>query len=231
MTLGEPARRSTLVEFGDLKCPVCKAFSEEVIPQVIESKVRGGSARIEFRNYTIIDAESTPAGAAAIAAGEQGRGWDFVELFYRNQGNEPIHYVTDEFLTAIATKAGVPDIARWNRERKSKRILAEVARTTRGSRKARFRRDAVVRGRRPGDRRPGSARDFLESAGNRRSDRRKRGLVGGLSAGRDGRLLPKRARVDITTIIVRWIRLIGGVSQIRREASALPQHQRPDDRR
>lgn len=130
MTLGEPGARATLVEFGDLKCPVCKAFSEEVIPEVIESKVRTGTARIEFRNYTIIDAESTPAGAAALAAGEQGRGWNFVELFYRNQGSEIAHYVTDEFLTAIARKAGVPDISRWNRERRSRRILAEVARTT-----------------------------------------------------------------------------------------------------
>ena len=130
MTLGEPGARVTLVEFGDLKCPVCKAFSEEVIPRVIESKVRDGSARIEFRNYTIIDAESTPAGAAAIAAGEQGRGWDFLELFYRNQGSETDSYVTDEFLTAIAKKAGVRDIARWNRERKSKRVLTEVALTT-----------------------------------------------------------------------------------------------------
>jgi protein-disulfide isomerase len=130
MTLGEPGARVTLVEFGDLKCPVCKAFSEEVVPQVIESKVRGGAAKIEFRNYTIIDAQSTPAGAAALAAGEQGRGWDFVELFYRNQGNETEPYVTDEFLTAIAKQAGVPDIARWNRERRSRRVLAAVARTT-----------------------------------------------------------------------------------------------------
>jgi protein-disulfide isomerase len=130
LTLGEPGAQVTLVEFGDLKCPVCKAFSEEVIPQVIESKVRDGGAKIAFRNYTIIDAESTPAGAAAIAAGEQGRGWDFLELFYRNQGSETDPYVTDEFLTAIATKAGVRDIARWDRERKSKRVLAEVARTT-----------------------------------------------------------------------------------------------------
>jgi protein-disulfide isomerase len=130
MTLGEPGARATLVEFGDLKCPVCRAFSEDAIPQVIETQVRGGRARIEFRNFTIIDAESTPAAAAALAAGEQGRGWDFLELFYRNQGSETAHYVTDEFLTAVARKAGVANIARWNRERRSRRILAEVAATT-----------------------------------------------------------------------------------------------------
>jgi protein-disulfide isomerase len=130
MRLGEPQAKVTLVEFGDLKCPVCKAFSEQIVPPVIESQVRGGTAAIEFRNFTIIDAESTPAGAAALAAGEQGRGWNFVELFYRNQGLETDHYVSDEFLTAVAKNAGVKDIARWDRERQSSQILAQVKKTT-----------------------------------------------------------------------------------------------------
>ncbi len=130
LILGDPQAEVTLQEFGDLKCPVCKAFSEEIVPSVIESKVRSGEARIEFNNFTIIDEESTPAGAAAIAAGEQGRGWNFIELFYRNQGPETSSYVNDEFLTEIARGAGVPDIAKWNKERKSSATLAEVKRTT-----------------------------------------------------------------------------------------------------
>jgi protein-disulfide isomerase len=97
---------------------------------VIEGQVRNGEAKLSFNNYTIIGPQSTPAGAAAIAAGEQGRGWNFVELFYRNQGVEDSGYVTDAFLTAIARGAGVPDIDKWNADRKSKRALAEVAATT-----------------------------------------------------------------------------------------------------
>jgi protein-disulfide isomerase len=119
-----------LVEFGDLQCTGCKGYSENVLPQIVENQVRGGEARLDFRNYTVIGAESKPAGAAAIAAGEQGRGWNFVEIFYRNQGSEDSGYVTNEFLTAIAKAAGVPDIARWNAARKSERVLAEVARST-----------------------------------------------------------------------------------------------------
>jgi len=130
MVLGDPGAKVTLYEFGDLQCPVCKGFSEEILPPVIESQVRGGEAKIDFRNFTIIGPESTPAGAAAIAAGKQGRGWNFVELFYRNQGAEDSGYVTDEFLTAIARGAGVPDIAQWNEDRKSSQVLAEVKSTT-----------------------------------------------------------------------------------------------------
>lgn len=138
LVLGEPSAKATLVEFGDLQCPVCKAYSEEVIPGVIESRVRGGEAAIEFRNYTIISQQSTPAGAAAIAAGKQGRGWNFIELFYRNQGEEGSGYVTDEFLTSIAKGAGVPDIARWNEERKNKAIVREVEETTAEAQKLGF---------------------------------------------------------------------------------------------
>jgi protein-disulfide isomerase len=126
MTLGDPSAAVALVEFGDLQCPVCKGFAEEVIPEVIDSKVRGGEAKIEFRNFTIISEESVPAAAAAIAAGKQGRGWSFVELFYRNQGLEASGYVTDEFLTEIAKGAGVPSIARWNKDRKSRSVLSQV---------------------------------------------------------------------------------------------------------
>jgi protein-disulfide isomerase len=130
LTLGDPGAPVTLVEFGDLQCPVCKGFAEEVIPEVIDSRVRGGGAKIEFRNFTIISEESIPAAAAAIAAGEQGRGWDFIELFYRNQGIERSGYVTDEFLTEIARGAGVPDVEKWNDDRESQRILSEVSAET-----------------------------------------------------------------------------------------------------
>jgi protein-disulfide isomerase len=126
LVLGDPKAGVTLYEFGDLQCPVCKAFSEEIVPQVIDSEVRGGKAKLDFRNFTIISQESIPAAAAAIAAGRQGRGWNYVELFYRNQGTEASGYVTDEFMREIARGAGVPDIARWDRERKSAETIAEV---------------------------------------------------------------------------------------------------------
>jgi protein-disulfide isomerase len=138
LVLGELSAKVTLYEFGDLKCPVCKGFSEEIVPDVIDSKVRDGEAKIEFKNFTIIDEESTPAGAAAIAAGAQGRGWSFIELFYRNQGLETASYVTDAFLTEVAKGAGVPDIARWNKDRKSPKTVAEVESTTQEAEKLGF---------------------------------------------------------------------------------------------
>jgi protein-disulfide isomerase len=130
LIVGNPKAKVNLIEFGDLQCPVCKAFSEEVLPEVIENKVRNGKAKITFRNFTIIGPESLPAGAAAIAAGRQGRGWTFLELFYRNQGDENSGYVTDEFLTSIAKGAGVKDMAQWESEREEPDLREEVEGTT-----------------------------------------------------------------------------------------------------
>jgi protein-disulfide isomerase len=126
MVLGDSKAPVELIEFGDLQCPVCKAYAEEILPQVIEKKVRTGKARMVFNNFTIIGEQSLPAGAAALAAGEQGKGWDYLEIFYLNQGEENSGYADDAFLTAVAKAAGVPDIAKWNTERKSDKLVEEV---------------------------------------------------------------------------------------------------------
>jgi protein-disulfide isomerase len=130
LTIGRPDAPVHLFEYGDLQCPFCKAFSEAEIPPVIEGAVDAGKARITFRNLLIIGPDSLPAGAAAIAAGEQGRGWNYIETFYRNQGEENSGYVTADFLEAVARAAGVKDMATWNERRKSKAVGEEATKTT-----------------------------------------------------------------------------------------------------
>jgi len=128
MVLGDPRAPVELVEFGDLQCPFCKGYSEEILPPIVEGKVKQGQVKIDFRNFTIIGEQSVPAGAAALAAGEQGRGWNYVELFYRNQGAENSGYADDAFLKAVAKGAGVENIARWEEERQ--KLTPEVEKTT-----------------------------------------------------------------------------------------------------
>jgi protein-disulfide isomerase len=130
LVLGDASAPVELIEYGDLQCPICKQYSEEILPPIVEKQVKNGEVKVIFRNFIIISEESTPAGAAAIAAGTQGKGWDFIELFYRNQGKERSGYVTEEFLEAVAKAAGVKDMAKFNKERKSKKVLEEVARTS-----------------------------------------------------------------------------------------------------
>jgi protein-disulfide isomerase len=124
--LGEPDAPVKIYEFGDLQCPFCKANAEEVTPPIIETAVRNGEANITFRQYIIIGPESVPAGEAAIAAGAQGKAWNFIELFYRNQGEENSGYVTEDFIESIGKKSGIPDLAKWNQERKSHKYKKQI---------------------------------------------------------------------------------------------------------
>ena len=130
LTLGDPAAKAKLIEFGDLQCPICKEYAETVIPKLISGPVQQGKARIEFRNYLIIGPQSADAGAAAIAAGQQGRGWNYLELFYRNQGVENSGYADDSFLESVARAAGVPNIEEWNSARKSPAVKQEMTKTS-----------------------------------------------------------------------------------------------------
>jgi protein-disulfide isomerase len=117
--LGDANAPVTVTEFGDPQCPVCAAFSEQIAPELISSEVKSGTVKYQFQPYIIIGPDSKPAMRAALAAGEQGRFWNYLQLFYRNQGEENSGYVTDPFMTSIATAAGVKDLDKWNQSRNS----------------------------------------------------------------------------------------------------------------
>ena len=132
--LGDPGARVRIVEYADLQCPICRGFSIDVAPDLISQVVEKGAASYDLRQWPVIGEppyeQSTLAAKAALAASEQGRYWNYVELFYRNQGAEESGYVTPAFLTAIARGAGVRDIARWNRDRASGRWDRVLAATS-----------------------------------------------------------------------------------------------------
>jgi protein-disulfide isomerase len=106
--LGDPKAPVVLTEFADLQCPFCRDYALNVLPQIIERYVRTGRLRLELRLRRFIGPDSDVAGRAAQATATRDRMWNFVDLFYRNQGQENSGYVTDAFLSRIATAAGVP---------------------------------------------------------------------------------------------------------------------------
>ena len=129
MLLGDPQAPVELVEFGDLQCPICAGYAKDILPPIMETRVREGEVKISYRNLAILGEESVVAGAAALAAGAQGHGWSFVEIFYRNQGEERSGYANDgSFLKAIAKAAGVENLAKWQTDRRQ--MTHEVEETT-----------------------------------------------------------------------------------------------------
>jgi protein-disulfide isomerase len=129
-TLGDASAAVTITEFGDPQCPVCRAFAEQVAPQLITDEVKTGNAKFVYEPFIIIGPDSKPAMKATLAAGEQGRFWNYLQLFYANQGEENSGYVTDDFLTNIARAAGVDDIDAWNQSRNDSKWDAVLAKGT-----------------------------------------------------------------------------------------------------
>lgn len=136
--LGKPGAPVKMFEYGDLQCPFCKENAETVTPPIIENAVRKGEASLSFRNFIIIGPDSVPAGEAALAAGAQGKAWNFIELWYRNQGEENSGYVTEEFIESIGKGASIPNLAQWNEERKSKKYKKQLEETTKQAEKIGF---------------------------------------------------------------------------------------------
>jgi protein-disulfide isomerase len=128
--LGKPGAPVKLYEYGDLQCSACKYFSEEILPEVIENQVKTGKASITFRNFVIIGPDSIPAGESALAAGAQGKGWSYIETWYRNQGGENSGYVTEDFIESMANYVGIPNVAKFMQEWKSKKYKKQVEATT-----------------------------------------------------------------------------------------------------
>jgi protein-disulfide isomerase len=106
--LGSATAKHTLVEYGDLVCPACKAYSDQILPSIIQKYVRGGRLRIEFHAFQFVRPWSQLAAQYSEAASLQDKGWNFDRVWYINQGDESDNYVNDAFARKIAS--GVPGL-------------------------------------------------------------------------------------------------------------------------
>ena len=108
LILGSPDARVTLIEYADLQCPACRAYTEAYFPEIVERYVRPGRVKTEFRGIAFIGADSLTALRYVLAAGLQDRLWQLQEALYRNQGGENAGWVTEELLREVA--AEIPEL-------------------------------------------------------------------------------------------------------------------------
>lgn len=132
ITVGEDAAPVTVVEFADLKCPFCKEFSSDGLPQLVDDYIRSGKAKLEFRNLTFLDQategtpDSTNAAKFAQAVGLQNKLWNFVDLFYLNQGPENQVFATEDFLKGIAAQIPGLDVDKAWADRDDPKVQEEL---------------------------------------------------------------------------------------------------------
>ena len=74
----------TMVEYGDLQCPACKAYHPLVLDVL---KAYPEQLKLVFKNYplTTVHRNAMAAAIAAEAAGKQGKYFEFVDMVYEKQ--------------------------------------------------------------------------------------------------------------------------------------------------
>lgn len=142
-TLGKPTAPVQVTEYGDLECSACDAFAlptnvntsagtsgTGVEDQLINNYVRPGKASLVYRSLdTATGNGATPQmfptqQAAAYAAGLQGKAWDYIELFYAEQGAEGSTYVNQGYLNNLAKQVPGLNYNKWLSDLSSNSSLA-----------------------------------------------------------------------------------------------------------
>jgi protein-disulfide isomerase len=132
-TLGNPNAPITMTYYGDLKCPVCQAFTlQGGFPKLVQNDVRSGKVKVVYDAFCTAtcggpDPNEFPTQqAAALAAGKQNKFWQFTELFYHEQGDETNAYVTEAYLDGLAHQIPGLNFAAWKAARNDPTLTAQV---------------------------------------------------------------------------------------------------------
>lgn len=129
--LGRPSAPVKLTYFGDLECPICQSFTLGALQDLIARDVRSGRLEIIYRSFETATRDPgvfAAQQAAAYAAGRQNRAWEYIDLFYREQGAEGTGYVTESYLNGLARQTPGLKLARWTSDRTLAAVTGQVTR-------------------------------------------------------------------------------------------------------
>ena len=111
-SLGEKDAPVTVVEFGDFKCPACKAWGEMIYPKLVNDYIETGKVKFSFVNVLFHGKESTLGSIAAESVFERNPDvyWDFHQALFDAQPveNHDAQWITPERILEIAS--GFPEI-------------------------------------------------------------------------------------------------------------------------
>ena len=123
--LGNPNAPITLIEYGDLVCPICRDFAVTSEPGIIKNLVKTGKAKLEYRGFetasqTANANEYVATQVAARSAGLQNREWDYILLMYGEQPQtlngqpaEEVSYITPKYLQDLAAQVPGLNLIKW----------------------------------------------------------------------------------------------------------------------
>lgn len=116
MAIGDVNAPVVMTEWVDLRCPYCAVFTRDTLPDVVKEYVDSGKVRIEMQDVAFFGEESLRASAAARAAAEQGRYFEFIDAVYEAAPESGHAELTAQELIGHARTAGVPDMDRFEKD-------------------------------------------------------------------------------------------------------------------
>jgi protein-disulfide isomerase len=132
VTLGSPNAPVTVTEFGDLECSHCRDFALGAESKLIANDVRAGKVKLVYKSLETASGYNPDQNAfvnqqaAAYAAGRQNHAWDYILLFYHEQGQEATAYVTPKFLGGIASQIPGLNHSDWLTQSKNPAYTGQV---------------------------------------------------------------------------------------------------------
>ncbi len=111
--LGSEDAPVTIQVFNDLQCGNCRADFLGTIPALTESYVRPGEVKLLMRHYSVAENPLELGFFGAESAAQQGYGWQYTYLFFRNQDEAERFGIDDEFMASLAGSIGELDVPEW----------------------------------------------------------------------------------------------------------------------
>jgi protein-disulfide isomerase len=106
--LGSSDAPVTIQVFNDLQCSNCREDFLGTIPGLVDDYVRQGDVKLLYRHYSVSESPQELGFYGAEAAAQQGYGWQYTYLFFRNQDEAKRFGIDQDFLDSIA--GGVEDL-------------------------------------------------------------------------------------------------------------------------
>ncbi len=100
--LGSSDAPVSIQVFNDLQCSSCREDFLSTIPGLTEKYARPGAVKLLYRHYSVSESPQELGFYGAEAAAQQGYGWQYTYLFFRNQGEAKRFGIDQRFLDSVA---------------------------------------------------------------------------------------------------------------------------------
>ena len=111
--LGSDNAPVTIQIFNDLQCGNCREDFLGTIPTLAEDYARPGDVQLLYRHYSNSINTQQLGFYGAEAAAQQGYGWQYIYLFFRNQDEAERFGIDQDYLAAIAAGIEKLDFQEW----------------------------------------------------------------------------------------------------------------------